>query len=485
MGQLTGLARASALAWITVFCCFAEAHDAFAAAQKQTAAVPASAPAKPPADAEEKQNISAQSRRNYEAGVKAYQAGKLQPAVEDLSAALRGGGLQSPEMARALFVRGMAYKKQSKPGLAISDLTSALWLKNGLSDADRQSATAERAEAYRLAGLGDGNSGAETVAVADPNASAAPAPPIPAGDVDTAATAKPTKKTKPAAVAARTPAAEVPPTPTAEITRQSPDSEAAKDAARAREIARQQTDENSLHSAVSGRAVSAANASGAVAPVEAPAAQAVVANTAPAPAVTPPVPAISAPQISSPVSSPVSGSPTADAVSGVAQGPAAVAPKNTVVGFFSNLFGGSGSSSPPAETAPQTATAADVPAVAASSPPVSTPGAGTNNAPLPKPPVTTAAISPVRAVTPVKTGKYKLHIAALRSRSEAEAMAQLISRQHGEALNNHPPQVDEAVIGSMGTFYRVRVSGYAEPNEPRTVCNKLRTSGLDCLVVTN
>jgi hypothetical protein len=47
------------------------------------------------------------------------------------------------------------------------------------------------------------------------------------------------------------------------------------------------------------------------------------------------------------------------------------------------------------------------------------------------------------------------------------------------------PTVDEAVIGSMGTFYRVRINGYASQDEPRSLCNKLRTSGLDCLVVTN
>ena len=105
--------------------------------------------------------------------MKSYQAGKLEPAVESLSAALRGGGLSSTDMARALFYRGVAYKKQSKPGLAISDLTSSLWLKNGLTDPERANATAERADAYRLAGLGDGNSGADRVSVPDPNKTAA------------------------------------------------------------------------------------------------------------------------------------------------------------------------------------------------------------------------------------------------------------------------------------------------------------------------
>lgn len=85
----------------------------------------------------------------------------------------------------------------------------------------------------------------------------------------------------------------------------------------------------------------------------------------------------------------------------------------------------------------------------------------------------------------VTKGKFKIHIAALRSRAAAEALAQKLIAQHGAELGNHMPVVDSAVIGSMGTFYRVRIGGYASQAEPRSLCNKLRSSGLDCLVVTN
>ncbi len=83
------------------------------------------------------------------------------------------------------------------------------------------------------------------------------------------------------------------------------------------------------------------------------------------------------------------------------------------------------------------------------------------------------------------SGKYKLHIAAVRSRAEADALAQKLASQHGTALKNRVPVVDEAVIGSMGTFYRVRVGSFANAEEPRGVCNTLRSGGFDCLVVTN
>ena len=89
------------------------------------------------------------------------------------------------------------------------------------------------------------------------------------------------------------------------------------------------------------------------------------------------------------------------------------------------------------------------------------------------------------AAAKVPSGKYKLHIAAVRSRAEADALAQKLASQQGAALKSRMPVVDEAVIGSMGTFYRVRVGSFATPDESRGVCNTLRSSGFDCLVVTN
>ena len=127
------------------------------------------APAAPATEADQQKQTAAAARQAYEGGIKSYTSGKYQPAVDELSGALRGGGLASSEMAKALYVRGLAYKKLSKPGVAISDLTSALWLKNGLGEADQKNAMSERSEAYRMAGLGDGTSGSDNVSVANPN----------------------------------------------------------------------------------------------------------------------------------------------------------------------------------------------------------------------------------------------------------------------------------------------------------------------------
>ncbi len=82
------------------------------------------------------------------------------------------------------------------------------------------------------------------------------------------------------------------------------------------------------------------------------------------------------------------------------------------------------------------------------------------------------------------SGKYRLQVAAVRSRSEAEALAGLLVGRHAEQLGGRKPEVDEFVIGSMGTFYRVRLGPYANAGEPETLCNALRSDGFDCLVVT-
>ncbi len=102
-------------------------------------------------------------------------------------------------------------------------------------------------------------------------------------------------------------------------------------------------------------------------------------------------------------------------------------------------------------------------------------------------PVQTAALAPQPSpqAPKVKGGKFKIHVAAVRSRAEAEALAQRLNAEHGRDLASRMATVDEATIGSMGKFYRVRVGSYATAEEPRGLCNTLRNSGYDCLVVTN
>lgn len=119
-------------------------------------------PPKPKPAAKSATKVAAAPKRDaatttgdVDAAQKLLAAGNVDPAVTMLTTLISGGNLPASTMARALYLRGTAYRQQSKPALAISDLTSALWLKGGLSDADRADATQQRAAAYSDAGLTD------------------------------------------------------------------------------------------------------------------------------------------------------------------------------------------------------------------------------------------------------------------------------------------------------------------------------------------
>lgn len=490
MGHFATISRARTLAAIgvssatfsTLALCvaLATATGADAANKKQAA------PAAPASEADQKKETAAAARHSYDAGVQSYYTGKHQIAVDQLSGALRGGGLSSAEMAKALYLRGVSYKKLNKPGLAISDLTSALWLKNGLGEADQKAAIAERADAYRMAGLSDGDTGADAQSVAAPNpkpAGAKAAGPAAGVSVPVPVPA-PIPTTAAAVTLAAAPAQSAEPqiaVSTGQVTRQSPDSESARDAANARRIAAQPVETNGLQSVASASVIG-----------EQPraslseSAPAMAASTAAAPAVSAPVSAQTPP--SAPV---LSAAPIEDQPQSSAPVTSASGGLSSVGGFFSNLF--SGGNAP----APSQGSAASVTTASTSPPPPATSSwsdttsvaSGNTKPETVKKPVQVAAAAPPVPVTPaapaVKSGKYKLHIAAVRSRAEADALAQKLATQQGAALKSRMPVVDEAVIGSMGTFYRVRVGSYANPDEPRGVCNTLRSSGFDCLVVTN
>lgn len=83
-------------------------------------------------------------------------AGKAAQAATVLTTAVTSGTLSPALMARALYLRGKAYRAQGQPALAIADFNNALWMKGVLSDADKADATEQRIAAHAEAGLGDG-----------------------------------------------------------------------------------------------------------------------------------------------------------------------------------------------------------------------------------------------------------------------------------------------------------------------------------------
>jgi tetratricopeptide (TPR) repeat protein len=341
----------------------------------------------------DKQKTAALAQRGLEAGIKAYEAGKADQAIRAFETALHAG-LDSQQVARALYYRGLANRKLGKPGLAISDLTSAVWLKNGLSETERQDALKHRIAAYQEAGISDAPEATQSALAVDTSSLTG---------WDTAMTGQPPAPSQSAAAPPPASTAAAPP----------PDSAA------------------------------------------------VAALPAPEPAQAPPQPA---PQ-----------------------------PKSSggISGFFSNIFGGGSSSSSTPNANDGSMTTASI----ASSPPAQAASWSQTTQVSAAEPVTSQFVTKVAtsgkpdraekgAAARAPSGKFRLQVAAVRSRSEADALAASLVQQHGAQLGARQPEVDEAVIGSMGTFYRVRLGPYADAKEPQQLCGSLRTSGFDCLVVT-
>ena len=91
-----------------------------------------------------------EAERTIAAAAQQLEAGKSAEAAQALTRVLSGGGLPPAMMAKALFYRGVAYRQQKKPAQAIAGLTSALWLKGGVGEADAPRGPARLASAaYR------------------------------------------------------------------------------------------------------------------------------------------------------------------------------------------------------------------------------------------------------------------------------------------------------------------------------------------------
>jgi hypothetical protein len=302
-------------------------------------------------NAHKKQPSPAEVQAAIDAAFKQLEAGKSEAAAQALTSTLAVGRLPPAIMAKALLYRGTAYRQQKKPAQAIADLTSALWLKGGLTDSDRADALKQRAAAYEEAGLTDGGAAAAR------------------------------HGTTKAAAAGESGAAEP------------------------------QSSGWNFFGDLFGMSSTPA------APSPAP---------PPAPAAPPPARAPAA-----------SAAPTT-AGEAVELRASASASAKTTSGWTRNTQVRGGG-------APQVETAA------------------------------------VRAAP---EGRIRIQVGMARTHDQAQAMASKIKSQYGHAVGQREPEIDEAVVGNMGSFYRVRVGPFASPQEGQAACAKLKGSGLDCLVVT-
>ena len=402
-----------------------------AAAQAPPKAQPGARTKAAPADSAAAQSANDQAQ-------KLLLAGNAQGATNVLSSAISGGKLPPPVMARALYLRGVAHRKLQKPAQAISDLTSALWLKGGLSTEDRADAIKQRSAAYAEAGL------------AEPGQNTVEAKPVPA-PVQASAAASPAAEKPARAASKRNAVADASSPPSASAPR----------------IA-QATTQASVAQATTQAGVAQATIQAGVAP-------ATDAKTEWAgrggKRIEPPTPP--------PSESGFPAFPTSSA--GSSQ------PSSGSGSLFGGLFGNSAPAEKPAEPklevapppAPVTAPAAQAPVQRAAAParqksaaaPVKA-AAAVQAAPAPATPAAANA-DPV--------GAFHARVALVRTKAEADTILARVKGQYGQAIGSRSIAVDQSSFGNMGTFYQVKIVGYASVRDAQAACDKLKGSGLDCV----
>ena len=84
-------------------------------------------------------------------GAASLAAGKYDAAVRQLSATINSDNAAPGDAAKALYLRGLAYRKMGESARAIADLGAAIWL--GLPEPDTVKALVNRGLAYKAAGL--------------------------------------------------------------------------------------------------------------------------------------------------------------------------------------------------------------------------------------------------------------------------------------------------------------------------------------------
>jgi hypothetical protein len=84
-------------------------------------------------------------------GAASLAAGKYDAAIRQLSATINSESASTDDAAKALYLRGIAYRKLGEPARAAADLGAAIWL--GLPEGDRVKALVNRGLAYKAAGL--------------------------------------------------------------------------------------------------------------------------------------------------------------------------------------------------------------------------------------------------------------------------------------------------------------------------------------------
>jgi hypothetical protein len=214
---------------------------------------------------------------------------------------------------------------------------------------------------------------------------------------------------------------------------------------------------------------------------EAPAAQSKPAPAAPKPAPAP-VKTAAAPPAAKPVAAPPAAKPAA---------PAPAAPSKTEAKTETKTEAAPKSmaaliqqaNSEPVKPAPAAKTPPPVVKPAAATPPIGGQATGAPRS-LVTPQVAAATPPPAMAksAAPAASGGYVLQIGAYKSQADAEAAWKTYQAKHAALLTGYSDNVQQADLGEKGTWYRLRVGGFADKEVATALCDRLKADGGACIL---
>ena len=368
-------------------------------------------------------------------GEASLNSGQFNDAARQLSATVNDKDSTINQVARALYLRGIAYRRAGYPGQAVSDLGAAIWL--GLPSSDKARAYVNKGLAFQAAGMASQSSSAMAQARRYSNASTVERLKAQDGGVAPVASSS---------IADYVPGASlwnkvVPSFGSSNKTGEPVSAQASEASAQSTAAAEPQAAptsgwEASVDDGSGGNAVS--RWWGSVAGGGASRSQ-------PAPSPTNP--------IATPSAQSAAAARTTTATRTAAAPPSAESwAANTEV---SNGSGGSGIGG---WFSRQTAAATAV-----------VTGGGR------------AATGSARQ--PITGAGYTVQLANSRSKSEAEALWNKAKRSNS-SLASASPRIETVNLGNLGTFYTVKIGPFASQSQGTKICNSLKRGGTDCSVIS-
>jgi hypothetical protein len=370
-------------------------------------------------------NLVFAQQAGLKSGAASLAAGKYDSAVTQLSAAINSESASRSDAAKALYLRGIAYRKLGQPAKAISDLGAALWL--GLSGSEKVRALVNRGLAYQAAGLSK-QASAELSEARSAGGS---------GEVDRLISEDGTAAGT-AAIAAFD-------------TQVSPEADTSPPA------------KTGTANASPSWSVMEHNA-----PAQSASSQSAPSPKAPSGWDTSVSQGSSAPPQSGNRVSRWFGSITGSSSEPQPAPPAEPAPQTA----------------PPTRRAEAPA-AADTSWTTQTQTDAAPSGSSSSKSWAGRLFSRTAEAEPTAAPAPAAAsgGSYRLQLANSNSESEAKALWQKVSRQN-QQIAGASSQIEKVEIGNFGTFYSLRVGPFSSRDESTKVCNALKRNGVDCSVVT-